>query len=146
MQEVRKLKNSEKIKALKEFLDSPRNKVYFTSDELTEGILKFLKVQNVSLSMENRVPDMVYNLVQNYRGIEEVKQKKIAHQELIQTTIKRIKDKKLISTSIDIDSELSIYLKDKYSGDSSLIYGASGRPYIVVVEVINDEVVISLTL
>jgi hypothetical protein len=144
MQEARKLKNSEKIKALKEFLNSGRNKPFFTAEELTEGILNFLHKDRLSASMENKVADMIYNAIQNYRGCYSDGSKLLGHHKIVRTVIKRIKNKH--SIKIDVDNDLSVYLKDSHGTDSTLIYGGSGRTHKVIAEVVRGAVVVSLVL
>ena len=144
MKETRKLKKSEKLTALKEFLDSGRNKPFFTAEELTEGILSFLNTDRVSASMEGKAPDMIYNAIQNYRGSQSDDSKLVGNQEIVITAIKSIEDNPY--TPIDVDNDLSIYLKDSHSTDSTLIYGGSGRTHKVIAEVVRGEVVVSLVL
>jgi len=144
MKKMCKLKNSAKVEELKEFLNSGRNKPFFTAEELTEGILSFLNTDRVSASMEGKAPDMIYNAIQNYRGNQSDDSKLVGNQGIVINTIKRIEDNPY--TPIDVDNDLSIYLKDSHGTDSTLVYGGSGRTHKVIAEVVRGEVVVSLVL
>jgi hypothetical protein len=152
MQERVKLKNKEKVQALKEFLDSPRNKPFFTAEELTDGLLYFLNSKVISASMQDKLPDAIYNHINNARGCiiissEPTYNSKYSDriESLISYTEQRLLDMGINGVD-DVADNLSIYLKDDDSNESTLIYGTSERLYKVIVEVKGDNLIPSLIL
>lgn len=152
MHKTRKLKNKEKVQALTEFLDSTRNKPYFTAEELTDGILFFLNSKSISLTMQDKMADAIYNHINNARGAIITTGEPMyddRHSERIETLITYTEERLLDMGMNAVDGvadNLAIYLKEEGEADSTLIYGASGRLYKVLAEVKGDNITPSLLI
>ncbi len=150
MHATRKLKNKEKVQALTEFLSSTRNKPYFTAEELTDGMLFFLNSKSISLTMQDKMADTIYNHINNSRGLTVTTCEPMyddRHSERIDTIITYTEERLLymgINAVDDVADNLAIYLKEEGEVESTLIYGASGRLYKVLAEVKGDNINSSL--
>ena len=152
MHATRKLKNKEKVQALTEFLSGTRNKPYFTAEELTDGMLFFLNSKSISLTMQDKMADTIYNHINNSRGITATTGEPMyddRHSERIDTIITYTEERLLnmgINAVDDVADNLAIYLKEEGEVESTLIYGASGRLYKVLAEVKGDNITPSLLI
>ena len=152
MHKTRKLKNKEKVQALAEFLDSTRNKPYFTAEELTDGILFFLNSKSISLTMQDKMPDAIYNHINNSRGLTVTTGEPMyddRHSDKIETLITYTEERLLdmgINAVDGVADNLAIYLKEEGDVESTLIYGASGCLYKVLAEVKGDNITPSLLI
>lgn len=152
MHKTRKLKNKEKVQALIEFLSSTRNKPYFTAEELTDGILFFLNSKSISLTMQDKMADAIYNHINNSRGLTVTTDEPMyddRHSERIETLITYTEERLLDMGMNAVDGvadNLAIYLKEEGEAESTLIYGASRRLYKVLAEVKGDNITPSLLI
>ena len=152
MHKTRKLKNKEKVQALTEFLSSTRNKPYFTAEELTDGMLFFLNSKSISLTMQDKMADAIYNHINNARGAIITTGEPMyddRHSERIETLITYTEERLLDMGMNAVDGvadNLAIYLKEEGEAESILIYGASGRLYKVLAEVKGDNITPSLLI